>query len=212
MGRSPKTGALALSRIMPPCGISALRASGAAARWYAACIAMIIRARRAARRAMPRATPPSLSAIRHSAVWRDELPDALILWRAIVVGWLGRSSCEIIAIALRAMRRCLWLPEKKKVRGATYRLVCRALRSYGGVRIGLPTNEPPRHSADTRRPKGRFRGTPPPLVWGLGRSPKGSRDHPCKEGKASLSHTCLSFYDMVISEEESSSNPRTMRV
>ena len=155
---------------------------------------------------------PSLSAIRHSAVWRDELPDTLILWRAIVVGRLGRSSRKIIAIALRAMRRCCAKSKREKVGRNVSACVPRvALVWWCPYRTIYQRAAAPQrgHEMPLKR---HFRGTPPPLVWGLGRSPRGSRDHPCKEGKASLSHTCLSFYDMVISEEESSSNPRTMRV
>ena len=168
---------------MPPCGISALRAASAAARWYAARIAMIIRAQRAARRAMPRATPPSFSAIRHSAVGRGELPDALILWRAIVVGRLGRSSCEIIAIALRAMRRCCAKSKREKV-GAQRIGLCaaRCARMVVSVSDYLPTSR--RATARTRdAAKAAFSWHSSATRLGFGAKPQGVKGSPLQGGK-----------------------------
>lgn len=76
---------------------------------------------------------PSLSAIRPSAVWRDELSNS---------SWSARTfKLRNIAIALRAMRRCLRLPEKKKV-GAQRIGLCaaRCARMVVSVSDYLPTS------------------------------------------------------------------------
>lgn len=163
---------------MPPCGISALRASGAAARWYAAYTSAT------------RGTPcdvtshsPSLSAIRHSAVGRGELPDALILWRAIVVGRLGRSSCEIIAITLRAMRRCCAKSKREKV-GAQRIGLCaaRCARMVVSVSDYLPTSR--RATARTRdAAKAAFSWHSAAARLGFGAKPQGVKGSPLQGGK-----------------------------
>ena len=65
----------------------------------------------------------------------------MILWRAIVVGRLGRSSREIIAIALRAMRRCCAKSKREKV-GAQRIGLCaaRCARMVVSVSDYLPTS------------------------------------------------------------------------
>ena len=60
---------------MPRSGISDPRAASAATRLHVARIAVIMRARRAARRAMPRATSPPSQNYDTSAAWRGVFTD-----------------------------------------------------------------------------------------------------------------------------------------